>query len=216
MQEISVNFKIHIVQALRKMGHDNSLQDLGDITERDVLLGVINRFIGLFSRKIQQNTHNRTDIEYPFVAMDTRQVLEQLLFVKAYLNDTREKPGEDPGFVDIGCGFGNVMLMAEQLDFQVSGLEKDEVSLEVARSLFEPEQLIQEDIRDFSGYDRFDIIYYFCPLTEGQRKFEIFVEDQMRKGAILIANYKRSRDIYQDRRFKKLSADLPVWKKINH
>jgi len=195
------------------MGHDNSFQNLEDISERNVLLGVINRFIGLFSRRIQRNTHNRTDIEYPFVAMDTRQVLEQLLFVKGYLHATDQKAGEDPRFVDIGCGFGNVMLMAEQLDFQVSGLEKDEASLEVAGSLFEPEQLIREDIRDFSGYDQFDIIYYFCPLTEGQREFEIFVEDRMKKGAILIANYKRSQDIYKDARFKKLSADLPVWKK---
>ncbi len=185
-------------------------QDLDEFNERDVLLGVINRFIGLFTRRIQHTTMNQTNIEYPFVAMDTRQVLDQLLFVRSHLGDSVH----DPSFVDIGCGFGNVMLMAEQLDFKVFGLEKDEASLEVARELFEPEQLIEADIRNYSAYDQFDIIYYFCPLTEGQREFERFVEDSMKKGAILVANYKRSRDIYDDPRFRKLSQELPVWQKV--
>ncbi|RUM89827.1 MAG: class I SAM-dependent methyltransferase [Thermodesulfatator sp.] len=183
------------------------------LSERDILLGVINRFIGFFTRKIQHTTMNRTDIEYPFVAMDTRQVLEQLLFVRDYLDKNDNQQGRAPTFVDIGCGFGNVMLFAEQLDFEVFGLEKDEASLEVARKLFEPEQLIEADIRKYSGYDRFDIIYYFCPLTEGQRDFEKFVEDQMKKDSILIANYKRSQDINSDSRFRRLSVELPIWQK---
>ena len=183
------------------------------LSERDILLGVINRFIGFFTRKIQHTTMNRTDIEYPFVAMDTRQVLEQLLFVRDYLDKNDNQQGRAPTFVDIGCGFGNVMLFAEQLDFEVFGLEKDEASLEVARKLFEPEQLIEADIRKYSGYDRFDIIYYFCPLTEGQRDFEKFVEDQMKKDSILIANYKRSQDINSDPRFRRLSVELPIWQK---
>ena len=198
------------------MLNEKSFQELEEITERDVLLGVINRFIGLFSRRIQRATLNQTDIEYPFVAMDTRQVLDQLLFVSSYIHASWRSAGELPKFVDIGCGFGNVMLFAEQMDFQVFGLEKDEASLEVARSLFEPEQLIQEDIRNYTGYDRFDVIYYFCPLTEGQREFERFVEDRMKKGAILIANYKRSQDINEDRRFRRLSGDLPVWEKVSY
>ncbi len=189
-------------------------QEQAEIPERDVLLGVINRFIGLFSRRIQHTTLNKTDVEYPFVAMDTRQVLEQLLFVRRYLCAAGSVEPETLKFVDIGCGFGNVMLFAEQLEFRVFGLEKDEASLEVARSLFDPEQLIEEDIRHYSGYDQFDIVYYFCPLTEGQREFERFVEDRMKKGAILIANYKRSQDIDQDSRFKRLSRELPVWEKI--
>ncbi len=196
------------------MGQRNVFQAQAEITERDILLGVINRFIGLFSRTIQHSTLNQTDIEYPFVAMDTRQVLEQLLFVRQYLESEGRKEAQELKFVDIGCGFGNVMLFAEQLEFQVFGLEKDAASLRVARDLFEPAQLIEEDIRHYSGYDQFDIIYYFCPLTEGQREFERFVEDQMKKGAILIANYKRDHEIDGDGRFKRLSRNLPVWEKI--
>ena len=196
------------------MGQRNVFQAQAEITERDILLGVINRFIGLFSRTIQHSTLNQTDIEYPFVAMDTRQVLEQLLFVRQYLESEGRKEAQELKFVDIGCGFGNVMLFAEQLEFQVFGLEKDEASLRVARDLFEPAQLIEEDIRHYSGYDQFDIVYYFCPLTEGQREFERFVEDRMKKGAILIANYKRDHEIDRDGRFKRLSRNLPVWEKI--
>ncbi len=177
-----------------------------------LLLGVINRFIGLFTRQIHHMT-GMDATEYPFVAMDTRQVFHELLFARRYLADRDGSTEEEPAFVDIGCGFGNVMLFAEQLDFRVYGIEKDQASLEIARRLFEPEQLIEADIRSYSGYGDFDVVYYFCPLTEGERAFEEFVEDQLKPGAILIANYKRSRAIDTDSRFVRLHKELPVYEK---
>ncbi len=182
--------------------------------ERDYLLGVINRFIGLFSRRIQHLTKNETTREYPFVAMDTRQVFDELLLVSDYCENVLNRDLSSLKFIDIGCGFGNVMLFAEQFGFSVYGLEKDEASLEIARDFFEPHQLIEEDLRTFPRYSEFDIIYYFCPLTEGEREFERYLEEEIRPQTILIANYKRSKEIYSDRRFKRLSKDLPVWIKV--
>ena len=46
--------------------------------EHDILFGVINRFIGYYSREAQRETKNDTSSEYPFVAMDTRQVFRNL------------------------------------------------------------------------------------------------------------------------------------------
>jgi SAM-dependent methyltransferase len=186
----------------------------GDEDEvESLLLGVINRFIGLFTRQIHHMTGMDAS-EYPFVAMDTRQVFHELLFASRYL--AKRGGGRDQGvkFVDIGCGFGNVMLFAEQFEFDVYGIEKDEASLRIARGLFEPEQLIEADIRTYDGYGQFDVVYYFCPLTEGEREFELFVEDQIKKGALLIANYKRSQAIEKDRRFVRLHSQLPVYEKI--
>jgi SAM-dependent methyltransferase len=184
------------------------------ITERDILIGVINRFIGLISNAVRKGTSNKTDEEYPFIAMDTRQVFEQLLFVSNYVR-SRDGLNAPLKFLDIGCGFGNVLLFAEQFDFEVFGLEKDEASLEVALKLFEPHQIIREDLREFSGYGDFDILYYFCPLAEGEREFELLVEDEIKEGAILIANYKRSKDIYSDSRFLRLSEDMPIWGRVS-
>ncbi len=181
----------------------------------DILLGVINRFIGLFSRQIQHHTKNETTREYPFVAMDTRQVFQELLLVADYVENTLKKEPSSLKFLDIGCGFGNVLLFAEQFGFNVYGLEKDEASLKIAREFFEEYQLIKEDLRTYKGYKEFDIVYYFCPLTEGEREFERYLEDEITPGTILIANYKRSKEIFEDRRFKRLSSSLPVWQKIS-
>jgi len=57
------------------------------------------------------------------------------------------------------------------------------------------------------------VIYYFCPLAEGERRFEEFIEDEIRPGAILIGNYKRSKKIETDSRFKRLSSKFPIWEK---
>lgn len=192
------------------------IQEYSSLTsEREILIGVINRFIGLFSRELQRSTTNQTDVEYPFVAMDTRQVFEQLLFVNNYLKSRNVMDTKDRiRFLDIGCGFGNVLLLAEQFDFAVYGLEKDRASIKVAREFFEPHQILEEDIKQFSGYADFDVVYYFCPLTEGEREFELFVENEIKKGAILIANYKRSKNIYHDSRFRKISNELPIWEKM--
>ena len=184
--------------------------------ERKLLLGVINRFIGRFSRQIQRKTLLETSREYPFVAMDTMQVFEQLLFVERYL---REKYGcqelDDFSFVDVGCGFGNVMLFAEQFGFETYGIEKDEASIEVALGFFDKKQIIRADIMNYKNYQRFDVVYFFCPLTEGEREFEEFIENEIRPGAILIGNYKRSKKIETNKRFRRLSAALPIWEKVS-
>ncbi len=196
---------------MKTVKEQNSLQD---IEEKDVLLGVINRFIGLFSRRIQKETLLETSKEYPFVAMDTRQVFEELLLVGRYLKDKHNCQDLDGfKFIDVGCGFGNVMLFAEQFGFDVYGLEKDEASIEKALNFFDKEQIIKSDLFAFDGYIDFDVIYYFCPLAEGERRFEEFIEDEIRPGAILIGNYKRSKKIETDSRFKRLSSKFPIWEK---
>lgn len=183
--------------------------------EKDVYFGVINRFIGFFSLEAQRMTTNDTSSEYPFVAMDTRQVYEQLKFVKKYLRMSDKGPGFS--LVDVGCGFGNVLIFAEQLLFDVYGIEKDEFTLPIATRFFGEEKIEQADIRSYPNYDRFDVIYYFCPLPnhEPQRKLERYIEDRMKIGAILIANRKKSMEIEEDSRFKRLSDSLPIWQKVS-
>jgi SAM-dependent methyltransferase len=157
---------------------------------------------------------NDETLEYPFVPMDTRQVFRQIQLARQHLISTTEEP-KNCTFLDIGCGIGNVLLVAEQMDFDVFGFEKDPYPCAIAQKMFGRERVIQEDIWDFSGYDRFDIIYYFRPFHDGatQRKFEHYIEDQLKPGGILIANRKMSTKIESDPRFRKLHPDLPVWLK---
>lgn len=185
-----------------------------DEEERDLFFNIINRFIGFFSREAQKKTTNDTTSEYPFVAMDTRQVYKQLQCVQKKLGVTEDGPKFS--FVDVGCGFGNVMLFAEQFFFDVYGIEKDEFTVPIAARFFGKDKIEQADIRNYPDYDRFDVIYYFCPLPnhDPQKELERYIEEHMKIGAVLIANRKKSCAIETDSRFTKLSATLPIWQKV--
>jgi len=189
---------------------------LDESEEFDIFFNIINRFIGHYTRKTQRRTINDTDTEYPFVAMDTRQVFAQLKFVRNYLDEKGGKPpGHGYSFLDIGCGIGNILLFAEQFGFDAHGIEKDLYPRETASSLLDTDQIYDEDIRNFERYGDFDILYYFCPLTDGQREFERHIEESLRPGGVLIANYKRDNGIRQDRRFLRLHNALPIWEKLH-
>lgn len=182
--------------------------------ERDVLFGVINRFIGFFTQSAVPNTTNDTKFEYPFVAMDTRQACEQLMFVRSFL----ERSGSfrpDMRFIDVGCGIGNILLFAEMLEFTVFGIEKDEGSLCIARKLVDERQISNQDIWGFDDWADYDVIYYFRPFCERdlQLRFERMVEEQCKPGAILIANRKMSEDIDANPLFTRIGGLLPVWQK---
>ncbi len=194
----------------------DQLADISQITqqEREIFFNIINRFIGFYTRQIQRETKNDTAFEYPFVAMDTRQVYDEIRFTSYYLARERRDTGEKYTFLDVGCGIGNILLIAEQFGFDVFGLEKDDLPSEIASQLIGRERIIKGDIRTFEGYNAYDVVYYFCPLTDGQRKFERYIEDQVAPGAILIANYKRSHAIENDPRFRRINGEYPIWQKI--
>lgn len=180
--------------------------------ERDILFGVINRFLGYFTRDSQRESINDPGTEYPFVPMDTRQVFDQILLAREEL---RARQGEDVelSFIDIGCGIGNVLLFAEMMGFRVAGIEKDIFPCRVAQKLFDERAVTPTDIWEFEEFSRFDVVYYFRPFHDGnmQRRFEEYIEDRVRPGGVLIANRKMSDKIETDPRFSRLRPDMPVW-----
>ncbi|PIE59986.1 MAG: SAM-dependent methyltransferase [Desulfobulbus propionicus] len=182
--------------------------------EQDILFGVINRFIGYFTRRVVSATSNDTSCEYPFVAMDTRQAYEQIRLARSFL----VKSGKDMvqvSFIDIGCGIGNILLLAEMMEFSVYGIEKDKASLSIARSLVGDGCVSQEDIWEFNQLGAYDVVYYFRPFCteEMQVKFEHLIEEQLKQGGILIANRKMDASIDTDPRFCRLDPVWPVWLK---
>jgi len=148
--------------------------------------------------------------------MDPRQVFAQIEFVARHLGADPDAPrAAQPRFLDIGCGIGNILLIAEQFGFDVHGIEKDEYPFGVAQRLIGEERISQADIWSYQGLADFDVLYYFRPFSgrEQQLRFEKLVEEKMRTGAILIANHKNSEAISADRRFARLSPALPIWQK---
>ncbi len=185
--------------------------------ENEIFFNVINRFVGFYSRDAARETRNDTGCEYPFVAMDTRQIFAQLTFVSAFLGLDREAPlAQPPRLLDVGCGIGNVLLVAEQFGFDVYGIEKDEYPFQVAAKLIGEERIAQADIWAYQDYGKYEVVYYYRPFSgrDQQLRFEKLIEDTMKTGGILIANHKNSEAIGQDSRFEKLSPTLPIWRKI--
>ena len=185
--------------------------------ENDIFFNIINRFVGFHSHDAVRETRNDTDCEYPFVAMDTRQVFAQMGFASAFLGLGQDNPiAPPPRLLDVGCGIGNVLLIAEQFGFEVYGFEKDEYPFRVAAKLIGEDRIAQADIWTYESYGEYEVIYYYRPFSgrEQQLRFERLIEDSMKTGGILIANHKNSEAIGQDSRFERLSPTLPIWRKI--
>jgi 2-polyprenyl-3-methyl-5-hydroxy-6-metoxy-1,4-benzoquinol methylase len=119
-------------------------------------------------------------------------------------------------FIDVGCGIGNVMLMAELMDFSVYGIEKDEYPYKIAEKLMGKECVAQDDIWEFDRFGDFDVIYYFRPFAEKmvQIAFEHMIEEKLKTGGILIANRKMDMEIDNNPHFRRLEEQWPVWQKI--
>ncbi|MBC8208521.1 MAG: class I SAM-dependent methyltransferase [Desulfobulbaceae bacterium] len=184
--------------------------------EYDLFFAVINRFVGLFSKEAQSESQNNPVTEYPFVAMDTRQVFDQIQFVSQYLlQQGQGRVGTPYSFVDIGCGIGNVLIFAEQFGFKVHGIEKDPNPCQVAVRLFGEDRILSEDVFSYQDYGNFDVIYYFRPLAdkEQQMRFERMVEQEMKPGGVLIANGRYS-SLEGNPEFVRLHDTLPIWQKI--
>ncbi len=183
--------------------------------ELDAYLGVINRFIAYHGHRSLKETQHTTSEAYPFVAMDTRQVFEQISFVHGFLKMEGENARQNFRFLDVGCGIGNILLVAEQYGFDVFGFEKDEASCRFAMEILGKERVWLEDAWKFEKYADFDVVYFFRPLPEAgpQSKLEQLIEDRIKPGAILIGNLRLGTSIEEDQRFTRLHEDFPIWQK---
>ncbi|MEE4165197.1 MAG: class I SAM-dependent methyltransferase, partial [Desulfocapsaceae bacterium] len=168
--------------------------------------------IGYFTRQAVPRSSNDITSEYPFVAMDTRQAYVQIYLARHHLLEG-QTPRSPLRFLDIGCGIGNILLLAELMDFDVFGIEKDSASLSIAVELVGEKSVGREDIWNYSNIQDFDVVYYFRPFCEKTRQlaFEQHIEDSLKPGAVLIANRKMSGDIDNDPRYSRLSTEWPVW-----
>ena len=123
-------------------------------------------------------------------------------------------------FLDAGCGAGNIMLLANCLGFDVWGIERDEVTIKLARKLFHRSKkpghgIIKADLTEYKGYGGYDVIYYYQPMHE--KKMNIFVDalcNQMKVGAVVIA-FGGGCQILKDKRFKQHKSQyVYIYRKI--
>ena len=151
---------------------------------------------------------------YSFIPYMTRYALDQLKFAYNYLpyNKTNYK---DYSFIDAGCGIGNILLLADRIGFtKLRGLEIDPTTI---RYSICPKSFIKkQNVLTYKSYGQYDVIYYFCPIEDFKKeiKFEQIVENQMKLGAILIANSKADQNIKENKKFKRISENYSIYEKI--
>lgn len=135
---------------------------------------------------------------YHFIPQDIRTVVPQLFaawHLFNYLNPYRDRPIK---FLDCGAGVGNVVMMADCVGFEAYGIEYNPETVRRGRALMKKfgfanpkKMLLQDDLLEFNDYDKFDILYLYCPMsdTDKERKFEYRLLEKMRKGAILLGGW---------------------------
>lgn len=161
---------------------------------------------------------------YPFIPHSYTKLCSTLTEIEKHLY--RRGLGHTPTFLDAGCGIGNIMLLAYEIGFDVSGIDLNPDLIEMAHHLLnglrpEPELDIA-NILSYNKYNTFDVIYYFHPLCDYamEKEFEKKVENEAKVGAIIVSAMKGDYAILKDKRFRRRESlqskpsDIKVFEKV--
>lgn len=167
----------------------------------------------------EKNKISRSKGYYPFVQNHS------INSVTTYLKDAKpivikaqdKSPAENLLFLDAGCGVGNIMYLAKDMDYIVHGIERCRKNVKVAKRVvshnnswaYDRSQVFGGDILKFKKYHEYDVIYYFCPIVDSkmETEFELLVENTMKVGAVVIAFSKADGRIYEDTRFTQVGTE---------
>ena len=125
-----------------------------------------------------------------------------------------------PKFLDIGCGTGNIVLLAHYLDYEAAGLEYNLRTYRIAKQLCNTHYLnngikiIRNDMRTFKHYSEYDVLYYYHPILSynAMTEFSIKLAKEMKSGAYVVCvgpNY----GFEQSKRFERIPSSYNIWRK---
>ena len=193
--------------------------------DRDILLKIIRCFENMFAPELsgEQQEKKYQDKEHKFIPLSTGLFVEQVSIVQMIRKTRNEHNGRytDDGyrnedlvkFVDVGCGVGTKLVIADGVwrntsswGLNLTGIENTPAYVRVAKRLMSRYNssyytrdiqrnkhsrgsIVKEDIKTFD-YSPFDIIYFYCPLTDGenQRRLEERIIQTAKPGAYILAN----------------------------
>jgi SAM-dependent methyltransferase len=95
----------------------------------------------------------------------------------------RRRCGEGARFLDVGCGLGSKVWLAQSLGFDAYGLEINPKYVEVAKECVGTEHIICHDGLTYQDYDRFDVIYFYNPMPTDE--LESVILKTAKDGAIV-------------------------------
>jgi SAM-dependent methyltransferase len=73
-----------------------------------------------------------------------------------------------PKFLDIGCGIGNMVLLAQMFGYAADGLEYNPKICRAAKQFcaHTPAKIFRGDMRTFDRYGDYDVLYYYQPMCD--------------------------------------------------
>lgn len=183
-----------------------------DTAERELLQA----YEGLLSKSPRGQDE---DGRFYYIPLSNAQFLAQLKTARIILN-INSTPGRC--FIDVGCGIGSKVFLANGHGFHAHGIEFREEYVEVAKKLVSSSYsgngcktplIIKGDALKFD-YSQFDVIYFYCPIAnyEKEKELEKLIIKTAKPGAVILANNYRY-DVFNDKSLKSLGNCVFVKKR---
>jgi len=113
---------------------------------------------------------------YPNASFSVLGFMAKLRLIQRMCNDS-------PRFLDVGCGLGNKVWIAQTLGFDAYGLEINPKYAEIAGECVGADRILCQDGITFPDYDAYDVIYFYNPMPSSE--LETAIVTNARKGAII-------------------------------
>lgn len=86
-------------------------------------------------------------------------------------------------FLDVGCGLGNKVWIAQSLGFEAYGLEINARYASIAGEYVGADRIFCHDATTFPEYGQYDVIYFYNPMPSDDLEKAVF--SNAKKGAII-------------------------------
>ena len=122
---------------------------------------------------------------YDYVALPENEFFAGMDVVTKYILDTQHC-FNSPTFLDVGCGMGTKMFLAQRLGYSVHGIDIHQEYLDSARTLVNGSYPELCNAFDYEYYDQFDVVYAYhpCIFHKLQHSLNELIASKMRPGAL--------------------------------
>ena len=86
-------------------------------------------------------------------------------------------------FLDVGCGLGNKVWLAQNIGFDAYGIEINQKYADIAGECVGTNHIFCHDGITFPDYDQYDVIYFYNPMPSDE--LETAIITNAKKGAII-------------------------------
>lgn len=170
-------------------------EKLSDITMSQVLASddVFSWFHAIFSPFDQSEQAQEQDC-FPDIGLSNSDFHAHMhAAYRLFLAMAKPRPAR---FLDVGCGAGMKVYSALRYFEKASGFDFDPAYVEAGKRFLslDPKaetEIFQQDALTYDGYDAFDVIYFYRPISDNRRliEMETRIAKQAQPGTILVAPY---------------------------